>query len=70
MTPKTSVEVEGKSVEEAIRKALKDLKLPRNKVKIVVLSEETRGLFNMPGAKPAKVRVSIIKDKEESSEKA
>jgi predicted RNA-binding protein Jag len=61
MTPKISIEVEGKTVEEAIKKALEALKLPRHKVKIEVLSEEKKGLFGMPGAKPAKVRVSLIK---------
>ena len=64
MDKKLSIEVEGKSVEEAVKKALKELKLPRDKVKIEVLSEEKRGLFGMPGAKPAKVRVSIIPAKE------
>ncbi len=64
MTSKTSIEIEGKTVEEAIQKALKELKLPREKVKIQVLSEEEKGLFGMPGARPAKVRVSIIKTKE------
>lgn len=64
MTPNSSIEVEGATVEEAIKKALKQLKLPRNKVKIEVLSEEEKGLFGMSGAKPAKVRVSLIKDKE------
>ena len=64
MTPRISVEVEGKTVAEAIKKALKNLKVPRNKVKIEVLSEETKGLFGMQGAKPAKVRVSTIKAKE------
>jgi len=64
MTPKLSIEVEGKSVEEAVKKALKELKLPRDKVKIEVLTEEEKGLFGMPGAKPAKVRVSLRKDKE------
>lgn len=58
---KISIEVEGKTVEEAVKKALKELRLPRDKVKIEVLSEEKKGLFGMPGAKPAKVRVSIIK---------
>jgi spoIIIJ-associated protein len=58
-----SIEVEGKSVEEAIKKALKELQLPRSKVKVEVLSEEKKGLFGMPGAKPAKVRVSIVGDK-------
>ena len=59
-----SIEVEGKTVEEAIKEALKQLKLQRDKVKIEVLSEEEKGLFGMPGAKPAKVRVSAIKHKE------
>lgn len=60
MTRKLSIEVEGKTVEEAIKKALQTLKLPREKVKIEVLSEEEKGLFGMPGAKPAKVRISVI----------
>ncbi len=58
---KMSIEVEGGSVEEAVKKALTDLKLSRDKVKIEVLSEEEKGLFGMPGAKPAKVRVTVIK---------
>jgi len=61
-----SLEVEGSTVEEAIKKALKQLKLKRDKVKIEVLSEEELGLFGMPGAKPAKVRVSLIKAKEKT----
>lgn len=64
MTRKFSIEVMGKTTEEAIKQALKELKISRDKVKIEVLSEEEKGLFGMPGAKPAKVRVSIIKDRE------
>jgi len=64
MKKQESIEIEGKTVEEAVKKALRELKLPRNKVKIEILSEEKRGLFGMPGAKPAKVRVSQIKGKE------
>jgi len=64
MTNKFSIEVEASTVEEAIKKALKELKVSRSKVKIEVLSEEEKGLFGMPGAKPAKVRVSMLKDKE------
>ena len=59
MTDKLSIEFEGRTVEEAVKKALKELKLPRNKVKIEVVSEEEKGLFGMPGAKPAKIRVSL-----------
>jgi spoIIIJ-associated protein len=58
------IEVEGKTVEEAISKALQILKLPRNRAKIESLSEEKKGLFGMPGAKPAKIRVSEISLKE------
>lgn len=56
-----SIEVEDKSVEEAIKNALLQLKAKRNQVKIEVLSEEKRGLFGMPGAKPAKIRVTLLK---------
>jgi spoIIIJ-associated protein len=55
---KLGIEAEGKTVEEAVEKALRELDLPRKKVKIEVLSEEKKGLFGMPGAKPAKVRVT------------
>ncbi len=58
------IEVEGNTVEEAIAKALQELKLPRNRVKIESLTEEKKGLFGMPGAKPAKIRVSVIPGKE------
>jgi len=57
------VEAEGKTVEEAIEKALEKLKLPRSQVKVESLSEEKKGLFGMAGAKPAKVRVSVIDNK-------
>jgi len=60
MTQQKTIEVEGSTVEEAIKKALKELKLSRDKVKIEVLTEEERGLFGMPGAQPARVRITII----------
>jgi spoIIIJ-associated protein len=66
MKEKSSIEVEGKTVEEAIKKALKVLKLPRDKVKIEVVSEEAKGLFGMAGARPAKVRVRSIPGKEKT----
>jgi spoIIIJ-associated protein len=60
MTQRKTIEVEGATVEQAIKKALKELKHSRDKVKIEVLSEEERGLFGMAGAKPARVRVTIV----------
>lgn len=59
MIKKTSIEVEGDTVQEAIKNALKQLGVTRDKVKIEILSEEKKGLFGMPGARPAKVRVSL-----------
>jgi len=56
---KKCIEIEGGTVEEAVKKALEKLHISRDKVKIEILSEEKKGLFGMPGAKPAKVKVSI-----------
>jgi spoIIIJ-associated protein len=61
MKENKAIEVEGNTVEEAIKKALQQLQLPRKKVKVEIISEEAKGLFGMPGAKLAKVRVTIIK---------
>ncbi|MCX5711790.1 MAG: Jag N-terminal domain-containing protein [Candidatus Omnitrophica bacterium] len=55
----SKIEVEGSTVEEAIKKALAQLKVPRDKVQIKIISEEEKGLFGMPGARLAKVRVTI-----------
>jgi len=60
MKGKAIRDFEGKTVEEAIKKALQELKLPRDKVKIEVLSEEEKGLFGMSGARPAKIRVTVL----------
>lgn len=58
---KKSVEVEGKTVEEAIQNGLSMLNVPRNSVKIKIVCEEKKGLFGMDGAKPAKVILTIKK---------
>lgn len=59
----TSVEAEGKTPAEAIEKALAMLKASRKEVKVRILTEEQRGLFGMEGARPAKVRVTLLKKK-------
>ena len=53
------VEVEGKTVEDAIQKGLKVLGVVRDKVNVKVVCEEQKGLFGMDGAKPAKVIVIL-----------
>jgi len=57
------IETEGKTVKEAIEKALNILKTSRENVEIKILSEEKLGLFGMKGAKLAKVRVTLKQKK-------
>ena len=57
-----SIEVEGKTSQEAIKIALRELGVPRKKVVVKILSEENKGLFGMKGAKLAKVRVTVKED--------
>jgi len=60
------IEVEGISVEEAIKKALKILKVSREEIEVKVVCEEKKGLFGMEGAKPAKIKV-FRKNKQKSN---
>jgi len=52
------IEVEGKTVEEAIELALEKLKVSRDDIDVQVLSEAKLGLFGKEGGKRAKIRVS------------
>lgn len=54
-----TVEMSGKTVEEAIDKALVSLNEERNNVIIEVIDEGAKGLFHLIGGKPAKVKVTI-----------
>ena len=54
-----SIEMEGSSVEEAIKKALYVLKVSRADINVKIVCEEKKGLFGMEGAKPAKIKVSF-----------
>ena len=56
-----SIEVQGRSSQEAIKIALKKLGVSRRQVRVEILSEEDKGLFGMKGAKLARVRVSLKK---------
>ena len=57
-----SIEIEGKTVEEALNKALIRLNVERDKVDVEVLNHGSRGLFNVIGVKPAKIKVSTKYD--------
>jgi spoIIIJ-associated protein len=49
------IEVEGKTVEEAINEGLKKLNTSRDNVEVKILNEGTTGLFGLMGTKPARV---------------
>jgi spoIIIJ-associated protein len=53
-----SIEVEGKTVEEALNKALIELGTDESMVNVEILNHGSKGLFNVIGVKPAKIRVS------------
>jgi len=56
-----TIEVEGRTTQEAIDVALNKLGVSKELVKIKILSEERKGLFGMKGARQAKVKVTIVK---------
>lgn len=58
-----TIDIEGVSVEDAIKKALGILNVSRDEVNVKIVCEEKKGLFGMEGAKPAKIKVTI-KNKE------
>jgi spoIIIJ-associated protein len=55
-----SVEVVGRTVEEAVAEALSKLQASRDEVNITVLDEGAKGLFGIIGSKQAKVLVEMI----------
>jgi spoIIIJ-associated protein len=59
MEKSKSFEFEGSTVEEAINKAMQELKMSRKNLDVKIVCEEKKGLFGMEGAKPAKIRVTI-----------
>lgn len=53
-----TIEMTGKTVEEALKKALDQLKLTKDKVDVEIIDEGSKGLFNLIGTKPVKIRVT------------
>ena len=54
-----SIDAEGATVVDAIKKALTKLGVTRDSVEVKVLAEGNKGLFGMKGAKQAKVKVFL-----------
>lgn len=57
-----TIEMTGRTVEEALKHALDELKLTKDKVDVEVIDEGSKGLFNLIGIKPAKVKVTAKPD--------
>ncbi len=57
-----SIEIIGKTAEEAIQNALKELNVTEDKVTIEVLEEGSKGFLNIIGVRPAKVKVTLKRD--------
>ncbi len=55
----STIEMTGKTVEQAIENALKDLSVKREDVEIEILEEETKGFLKIFKSKEAKVRVTV-----------
>ncbi len=59
------LEVEGKTVEEAIEIACRELKVSRDKLEIEVLSAGSTGIFGIVGTKKAKIKALLVEEKTE-----
>lgn len=64
-----SIEVEGKNIEDALEKALNELNTTKEKINFEIIDPGTKGLFNVIGFKPARIRVSMKYDYIEEARK-
>lgn len=62
-----SVESSGKTIEQALQKALKDLDAGPEDVDIEIISESQGGLLGIFGQKSVKIRVTLREEKEEEA---
>ncbi|MGY0373837.1 RNA-binding cell elongation regulator Jag/EloR [Clostridium sp. JNZ J1-5] len=63
------IEMTGKTVEEAIQNALKELNLTEDKVDIKIIDEGSKGLFKIFKGKDARIEVTIKEDYKEDARK-
>ncbi|TWI75594.1 spoIIIJ-associated protein [Desulfobotulus alkaliphilus] len=63
----TTVEYEGKSVEDALENASRKLKLSKDKIQYDVISYGSTGIFGLVGVKKAKIRITLSQGKNGTS---
>ncbi|HEY5562243.1 MAG TPA: RNA-binding cell elongation regulator Jag/EloR [Clostridiaceae bacterium] len=56
------IEMSGKTVQDALGKALKELNATEDKVDVEIITEGSNGLFGLFGAKPATIKVTVRKN--------
>lgn len=56
------IEMTGKTVEEAIKNAARELNVSEDRLEVQVLEEGSKGLFKLIGAKPARIKVTLKRD--------
>lgn len=56
------IDMTGRTIAEATKNALRELNVTEDKVKIDILDQGNKGLFNLIGCRPAKIRVTVKKD--------
>lgn len=56
------IEMTGKSVDDAIKNALLELKLTEDKIEVEVLEEGSKGFLNFFGTKAARIKVKVKRD--------
>jgi len=57
-----TIEMTGKTVEDAIKNALTELKVTEDKIDVEILEEGSKGIFKLLGAKPARIKVTVKRD--------
>lgn len=57
-----SLEIEGKTVDEAIQAACEQLNVPREKLEIDILQAGSAGIFGIMGVRKAKIRATLRKE--------
>ena len=62
-----TIEVNGRTVDEALETALKELKVDKDKVTVEIIDEGSRGFLNLIGAKPARIKVTVKRNAAEDA---
>jgi spoIIIJ-associated protein len=57
-----SITVTAKTVEDAIKSGLQQLKVTEDRVKVTILEQSTKGLFGLIGSKDARVEIELVPD--------